>query len=43
MEVWQFFSRFDINGTLTTSSVNEFDNRQECVIIIITEPQVVVL
>jgi hypothetical protein len=25
MEIWQFFSRFDINGTL---SVNEFDNRQ---------------
>jgi polyhydroxybutyrate depolymerase len=25
MEIWQFFSRFDINGTL---SVNKFDNRQ---------------
>jgi polyhydroxybutyrate depolymerase len=25
MEIWQFFSRFDINGTL---SVNEFDNIQ---------------
>jgi polyhydroxybutyrate depolymerase len=25
MEIWQFFSRFDINGTL---SVNEFDNVQ---------------
>ena len=25
MEIWQFFSRFDINGTL---SVNVFDNRQ---------------
>jgi polyhydroxybutyrate depolymerase len=25
MEIWQFFSRFDINGTL---SVNEFDNKQ---------------
>ena len=25
MEVWQFFSRFDINGQL---SFNEFDNRQ---------------
>jgi polyhydroxybutyrate depolymerase len=25
MEIWHFFSRFDINGTL---SVNEFDNRQ---------------
>ena len=27
MEAWQFFSRFDINGALTTSAVNEFDNR----------------
>ncbi len=25
MKIWQFFSRFDINGTL---SVNEFENRQ---------------
>ena len=25
LEIWQFFSRFDINGTL---SVNKFDNRQ---------------
>ena len=25
MEIWQFFSRFDINGQL---SFNEFDNRQ---------------
>ena len=25
IEIWQFFSRFDINGTL---SVNKFDNRQ---------------
>jgi polyhydroxybutyrate depolymerase len=28
MEIWQFFSRFDINGIIETTSVNEFDNRQ---------------
>ena len=28
MEIWQFFSRFDINGIIGTTSVNEFDNRQ---------------